>query len=82
MKANCRKVVPHYRTFAAKEELDSRNYRILTTIDPDPYPDDYINAYRPRPFRWKRKQLLMWEVRMYRTWKHNRRNQWKEKFFD
>ena len=34
-------------------------------------------VYCPRPFKWKRKSLFYYQVRMYRTWKHNRKTQWK-----
>jgi hypothetical protein len=59
-----------------------RVYHIFRCVDQDPYPEEY-NYYgkRKRGFRgyWKSKYLWQHQVRMYRTWKHTRRTQWKNK---
>ena len=66
-----------------KLTTNRREYKILTTVDQDPYPDwGYWNSYpklRPKyQSNWKRrKQLFSYERRMYRTWKYNRKTQWK-----
>lgn len=70
--------------FAARLTTNSREYKIITRAD-DPYWDEGWTYHRPKGQRsritasWKKKQLLMYQVRMYRTWKHNRKTQWKEK---
>ena len=75
------------------ETTDSRTYRILTTIDQDPYPfsEECWSRHSRRTkkskagsknrFNWKifRKELFKFQYRTYRTWKHNRKTQWKEK---
>lgn len=52
----------------------------VETKDNDPYWDEGFNYY-PKikwyNYRRPKKRLLMYQVRMYKTWKHNRKNQWK-----
>jgi hypothetical protein len=62
---------------------DRRTYKIITTVDSDPYPNEGVNFHRSKGWRnqskaKRRKELIKYEVREYRTWKYNRRNQWKE----
>jgi hypothetical protein len=63
---------------------NSREYKILTRND-DPYWEEGIHFHRPKGQRsgitrkWKKKELQKFQVRMYRSWKHNRITQWKEK---
>jgi hypothetical protein len=45
--------------------IDSRNYHIMAVIDPDPYPEEDAHCKKGK------------KRRSYRTWKHNRDNQWK-----
>jgi hypothetical protein len=56
-----------------------RNYKIVN-YELVPYWDEGWNWY-PNPNKlvrkWKKKKLLSYQVRMYRTWKHNRKHQWK-----
>lgn len=62
------------RSRIIKETTDSRTYRLLTTIDPDPYFDEcwgthYIGSKKSVPgsknyFSWKRKTLYNFEYRM------------------
>lgn len=67
-----------------KLTTDQREYKILSVFDSDPYPDcsywKFHNTKTPRTdSNWKRrKELTPFEVRMYKTWKHNRKTQWKE----
>jgi hypothetical protein len=59
-----------------------RVYHILHDVDDDPYPEWYGNYQKhKRGFRgyWKSKSLYPFEMRMYRTWKHTRKTQWKPK---
>jgi len=70
-------------------ETNRRAYNILTTIDQDPYPfsDEMWAKHNTRTRYtvygskndscWKRKVIFKFQYRMYRTWKHNRKTQWK-----
>ena len=44
-----------------------------------PYWDDGIMTYPKfkKGFKNPNKRLLSYQVRMYKTWKHNRKNRWK-----
>jgi hypothetical protein len=56
-----------------------REYKILRTVDQDPYSDEgwhYYPRYR-KGFKNPHKEILPYQVRMYKTWKHNRKQQWK-----
>jgi len=59
---------------------DNKTYNILTKDDTDPYWDEGLHFY-PEYSRitkkYKKKQLLMYQIRMYKTWKHNRNKQYK-----
>ena len=58
-----------------------RTYHILRCVDQDPYPEEYgYHTKRKRGFRgyWKSKLIWQHQVRMYRTWKYNRKTQWKK----
>lgn len=57
-----------------------KEYKIVTNDKfMDRYWDEGVNYYRSSPVnRWKRKELMMYQVRQYKSWKHNRKNQWKE----
>jgi hypothetical protein len=75
----------------AKATTDRRTYKVLTTIDQDPYPYSEEcwsthgrSTFASKPgskneFSWKRKKMYKFQYRMYRTWKYNRKKQWKEK---
>ena len=57
-----------------------RVYHILHAVDQDPYPEEYGHIIgRHIGYRgcWKSKYLWQHQVRMYRTWKHTRKHQWK-----
>ena len=59
---------------------NSREYHILRCIDQDPYPEEYgYYQKRKRGRSGWRKSRLIWghQIRMYKTWKHNRKHQWK-----
>lgn len=61
-----------------------KEYKIVTRgWKNDPYFDECWNYY-PRyrsGFKNSGKQILSYQVRMYKTWKHNRKTQWKEKLW-
>lgn len=45
--------------------------------------DDWENTYWPtinykiKGKNFKKREIFKWQVRMYKTWKHNRDHQWK-----
>ena len=63
-----------------EKTTNRREYKILTTVDQDPYPDEGVKYYPKfrRGFKNPHKTILSYQIRMYKTWKHNRKNQWKE----
>lgn len=59
---------------------DNHSYRINVVLDDDPYWDEGLRFYPTKNksvIKWKKKRLLSYQVRMYKTWKHNRKHQWK-----
>lgn len=63
-----------------KTTTDRRTYHIISVVDPDPYPEEYgYYQKHKRGYRgyWKSKLIYPVEIRMYRTWKHTRKTQWK-----
>lgn len=60
--------------------VDNRSYRrIWINFEYPVYWDEgrhFYPNYR-KGFKNSTKQLLMYKVRMYKTWKHNRKTQWK-----
>lgn len=67
------------RTTRAKLTTDSRTYKIITTMDSDPYWDEGIVYYTSKGLRNRYKGIEKYEYRMYRSWKYNRKTQWKIK---
>jgi hypothetical protein len=65
-----------------EKTINRREHKILTTVDQDPYPEEYGYLHKhKRGYRgyWKSKLIWQHQVRMYRTWKHNRKTQYKIK---
>lgn len=66
-----------------KETTDRRYYKLITTIDQDPYREECWSTHCPNKFghrfsrKWKKKTLYRFQYREYRTWKHNRLTRWK-----
>lgn len=64
---------------------DCRAYKLLTTIDQDPYHEECWSVYRRKAYKThsscngRRKYIYRYEYRQYRSWKYNRKVQWKEK---
>lgn len=67
-------------SIVAKTTTCRRVYKIVTN---DCYGDPWWNEYTNYYPRWRRgyknpiKRIMSYQVRMYRTWKHNRKTQWK-----
>lgn len=62
---------------------DNHEYTILFLKDEfPPYWDEGLNFYPRKVHCWAKssgKKLESYKIRMYKTWKHNRKAQWKEK---
>lgn len=70
---------PNKDSQLSKTTTNRKEYKIETNPDyKDPYWDECWGVHHPRPFKWKRKRLFYYQVREYRTWKHNRKTQWKQ----
>jgi len=64
----------------AKATTNRKEYKLVTNRDyKDPYWDEGYNYYPKyrKGFKNSKKQILSYQVRMYRTWKHNRKTKWK-----
>ena len=51
---------------------DNHTYRVLVVLDDDPYWDEGLRFYPPYKLgsgNDKKKRILKYQVRMYRTWK-------------
>ena len=58
---------------------DNHTFRVKAVLDLDRYWDDYTTYYpkRNRGTHHCYPQLYSYQIRMYRTWKHSRKTQWK-----
>lgn len=54
-------------------------YQIVTIFKDDPYWDEGLSFYPNyrKGFKCSKKRILSYQRRMYQTWKHNRKTQWK-----
>lgn len=63
-----------------KTTINRKEYRILLLKEEyPPYWDEGIHLY-PKyrsGFKNSKKLIMSYQVRMYKTWKHNRKTQWK-----
>ena len=69
---------PYKKNVKAKTTMYRKEYNVATRND-DPYWDECITFYPKyrRGFKNSNKTIMSYQVRMYKTWKHNRKNQWK-----
>jgi hypothetical protein len=70
----------HQSRAKLNKALNGREYRRILMDELFPlYWDEGINMYPRyrRGFKNSGKQLENYQVRQYRTWKHNRKTQWK-----
>lgn len=59
---------------------NNHEYKILWLKEEFPmYWDEGVNFYpkNKKGFKNSNKQIMSYQVRMYKTWKHNRQTQWK-----
>jgi len=71
---------PYKKTKVARTTTCRKEYKIVTDPDyKDPYWDEGVNYYPKyrRGFKNPNRFLLSYQIRMYKTWKHNRKTQWK-----
>jgi len=63
----------------SKTTTNRKEYKIESNPDyKDWYFDECWNYYKQHECKKNNKRrLVMYQVRMYRTWKHNRKTQWK-----
>jgi hypothetical protein len=64
-----------------KKAKTGREYRILYLNELYPlYWDDGVNEYPKykKGFKNPNKRIFSYQVRMYKTWKHNRKTRWKQ----
>lgn len=70
---------PFKKSKIARTTTSRKEYNVVTRGLVDPYWDECI-VYYPRYNRGtnhSNKGLMSYQVRMYKTWKHNRKTQWK-----
>lgn len=72
---------PYKKSEVARTTTSRKEYKIETQGLKDPYWDDGVNFYPEyrKGFKNPNKRLMSYQIRMYKTWKHNRKTQWKEK---
>ena len=68
-----------FKCYVSQITTCKKTYKIVTNEKFDRYYEEGFNFYRRKG---KRTNLQCWEVRKYRSWKHNRKTQWKEKRSD
>lgn len=69
---------PYKKNVKAKTTMYRKEYNVATRND-DPYWDEGISFYPRyrRGFKNPNKTIMSYQVRMYRTWKHNRKTKYK-----
>ena len=71
---------PFKKSKIARTTTCSKEYKIVTNgIYKDPYWDEGLYFYPTirRGYKNPIKRIMSYQIRMYRTWKHNRKTQWK-----
>jgi hypothetical protein len=71
---------PFKKSKVARATMSRKVYNIVSRGLDDPYWDEGIMFYprRNRGTNHCHPQLMSYQVRMYKTWKHNRKHQWKD----
>ena len=56
-----------------------KEYNVITRGLDEPYWNEGLNFYPKirRGYKNPIKRIMSYQMRMYKTWKHNRKNQWK-----
>jgi len=70
---------PFKKSKIARTTMYRKEYMVETKGLNEPYCDEGINFYPlyRRGFKNPNKRIMSYQIRMYKTWKHNRRKQYK-----
>ena len=71
---------PFKKSKIARTTTCRKEYKLVTNrFYKEPYWDEGINYYPKyrRGYKNSNKQIMSYQIRMYRSWKHNRKTQWK-----
>ena len=70
---------PDKKSKITRTTVCRKEYKIYSQNLFDRYWDDGINYYpvTRKGFKNPLKRLMSYEIRMYKTWKHNRKHHWK-----
>jgi hypothetical protein len=69
---------PYKKNKVVRTTTYRKEYNVISRGWDDPYLDECWSTHRySGTYRHKRKVLYEYQVRMYKTWKHNRKTQWK-----
>ena len=72
---------PYKKSLTAKTTTCRKEYKIVTNYNfKDRYWDEGINYYPRfrRGYKNSNRQIMSYQIRMYKTWKHNRKTQYKD----
>jgi hypothetical protein len=70
---------PYKKSKIAKTTMYRKEYKVETQGLRDWYWSEGINFYPKyrKGFKNPLKRVMSYQIRMYKTWKHNRKKQWK-----
>lgn len=71
---------PFKKSKIARSTTCRKEYKLVTNrFYKEPYWDEGLHFYPTIRWGYKNpiKQILSYQIRMYRSWKHNRKTQWK-----
>jgi hypothetical protein len=70
---------PYKKSKIAKTTMYRKEYKVETQGLRDWYWSEGINFYPKyrKGFKNPKKTIMSYQIRMYKTWKHNRKKQWK-----
>ena len=71
---------PYKKSKIARTTTCRKEYKVITRFLDVPYWDEGINYYPRfrRGYKNSNRQIMSYQIRMYKTWKHNRKTQWKK----
>lgn len=70
---------PYKKSKIARTTTSRKEYKVVTRCLDVPYWDEGLNLYPKIRWGYKNpnKRIMSYQIRMYKTWKHNRKKQWK-----
>ncbi len=69
---------PNKKSKITKTTMYRLEYKVEIQGLRDWYGNDGVICYKKRRNKHTRRGLMKFQIRMYRTWKHNRKTQWKK----